>query len=319
MAALHSPSDDLGRKIPHDNLWLLAVDPFTSLDAEPLLHIVEALNHGHQPSRVQAAFVLAPSSFNWTGEFNGDWFAKYRPLAQARLDRFLPLPSIEKVVVPCEQTGMRAAVTTLLDHAQRLGATCIVVATHARRGVERMALGSFAETLILSSPIPVLVLNPTQHVPQMVRKILVPVDLTEDEDSFAAEIALYARALDADVVLFHKQSDPFDPIVQQGVFSLGGGWVSTQEYVNAETESKFQRLEKLQAAIQRHEIRCAHVMDSSPLGLIESVDRAARNSGADMITVMTRSGPWSAALLGSVARGLVRGASVPVMVQRVSN
>jgi nucleotide-binding universal stress UspA family protein len=63
-------------------------------------------------------------------------------------------------------------------------------------------------------------------------------------------------------------------------------------------------------------VEVSHIFDSTPGGLIESIDNAAKTSHADMVSVLTQSGSWSAALLGSVARGLVRNASVPVLVSR---
>ena len=45
----------------------------------------------------------------------------------------------------------------IADEARRVGAGLIVMGTHGRRGLLRLALGSDAEAVLRSSPVPVLV------------------------------------------------------------------------------------------------------------------------------------------------------------------
>ena len=54
-----------------------------------------------------------------------------------------------------ENPGGRVA-DTIVDEAKRWKADLIVMGTHGRRGVKRMLLGSDAELVIRSSPVPVL-------------------------------------------------------------------------------------------------------------------------------------------------------------------
>ena len=67
---------------------------------------------------------------------------------------------------------------------KKVKADCLVISTHARTGLERLAMGSFAETVILTSAVPVLVLNPANKVPVSVRKILVPTDLSKKSEKY---------------------------------------------------------------------------------------------------------------------------------------
>jgi nucleotide-binding universal stress UspA family protein len=47
----------------------------------------------------------------------------------------------------------------ILEEAERLGATQIVVGTHGRRGLTHLVLGSVAEAVVHESPVPVLVVK----------------------------------------------------------------------------------------------------------------------------------------------------------------
>lgn len=295
--------------------WVIAVDPFSDLDFHPLLQLVKTLAEPSEAT-LHALYVLAPATLNWTGDFSGPWRAKYLPVAQAKMAEIFAGTGFETAVVTCREPGQRSAVKSLLSHAKKLKADRLIISTHARTGLERLTMGSFAESVIVASKIPVLVVNPTAKVPSSVKKILVPTDLSKKNEKFVRGVADYAKRLGAEVVLFHKQPDPLDPIVQQGVYSLGGGWVSVQNFMDEEMEERTRQIEKIESDLRRQDVPVSHVFDSSPAGLIESINRAASDSGADMISVLTQSGEWTAAILGSVARGLVRSAERPILVQR---
>jgi len=310
----HKLSKIVSRPRRRGKIWVMAVDPFGDRDLAQVWNLVTPLAE-KSGAEVQAAYVLAPSSMNWTGDFSGPWMKRYFPIAEKKMAEILP-STVKINVIQCHNSGLRYAVKALIAFAKRVDAECLVISTHGRKGIARVALGSFAETVILTSKIPVLILNPEVGVPSEVHKILVPTDLSKKSEKFVANVADYAKNLNAEIVLYHKQPDPLDPIIQQGVYSLGGGWVSVQNFIDDEWKEKNRKIMKLEALVSRRKVPVSHVVDSSPGGLIESIEKAAKENGVDMVSVLTQSGSWSAALLGSVARGLVRSSPVPVLVQR---
>lgn len=293
-------------------IWVAAVDPFSELQGQSVvdfaLHLGEAAR-----AFVEPVYVLSPASFNWTGEFSGPWLKKYLPMAQARMQELF---GDKGRVIPCKDSGTRAAVKALVTHAQSVGAETIFISTHARHGLERLAMGSFAETLILASKIPVTVLNPKAFKTSQINKVLIPTDLSKASKSFVMAMTEQAKKWGAELVLFYKQPDPLDPIIQQGIYSLGGGWVSMQNFIETELAEKIEALEKIEGMIKSDGVKVSHVIDSSPTSLIESINKVAQEQKADMIAIFTQAGPTTANVLGSVARGLVRESSVPVMIRR---
>jgi len=307
------------KKVPspkaRGKICLMAVEPFQSANIEPLVRLARAFSEPMR-GRVEAAYVLAPASMNWTGEFSGPWVKRYLPIAKAKLSEILPSEVAGQHVLVCKAAGQRAAVKSLVQFAQRKKVGCLVITTHQRKGLERWVMGSFAESLILVANVPVLLVNPAQTVPSAVRKILMPVDLGPKCEKNVAAMGVVAKALNAEVVLYHRQDDPLAPIVQQGVYTLGGGWMSMQSYSEDEQYGKTKRLEKLAAILQRSQVKASHILDSSPGGLVEGIQSAAKESGADLISIFTHAGAVGAAVLGSVARGLVRSSTIPLLVQR---
>jgi nucleotide-binding universal stress UspA family protein len=309
----------MGLKVtrPHmyGKTWVIAADPFSGLDQKPVLNFSRKLA-AQVGAHLEAIYVLAPSSFNWTGDFSGPWFKRYRPYAENQLENIYGSQNVNYEVALCKSSSLRESARTLIRRAERMGAHLLITATHARHGLERLAMGSFAETLILMSDIPVLVVNPEHKFPPSIRRILIPTDLSKESRKFIRSLRGLVEHLDSEIVLLYKKPDPMDPIIQQGVYSLGGGWISAQSFLDEENDRNNEQLTKLTQDLRRQGLRVSSIVDSSPFSLIESVNQAAVDKNIDMIALVTHSGPWAAAILGSVARGLVRTATVPILIHR---
>lgn len=318
MTLKRAPAQATGKKAsPRSGKnWLLAVDPYVDFDLAPMRRLAIAMADDARANLI-AGYVLAPASFNWTGEFSGPWMKKYKPAAEDKLlEIFGDDLAVNPTVIPCQRAGQRASVQCLTKFAAKARAEMIVISTHARHGLERWALGSFAESLILSSKVPVMIVNPAQKVPEKVRRILVPTDLTKESEAYVKANASLARRLGAAVTLFFKQPDPLDPMIQQGVYTLGGGWVTVQNFIEEDVGEKRRRMDKLELALRKLDVNVTSVIDTTSAGLIEGINAAVKSQNADMISVWTHSSPMSAAILGSVARGLIRTSEVPVLVSR---
>lgn len=74
------------------------------------------------------------------------------------------LAALRKIAAPYTDAGRKvdvhvvdgAPATEVLEVAARLGADLLVIGTHGRTGLSRMLLGSVAERIVRTSPIPVL-------------------------------------------------------------------------------------------------------------------------------------------------------------------
>jgi nucleotide-binding universal stress UspA family protein len=216
------------------------------------------------------------------------------------------------------KSGLKYSVEALVKHAQEVEAECIVVCTHARGGLERWVLGSFAESVLLTSDIPVLSINPTQPLPRKIGKIFVPTDLSPASTKFILKVSEFAGRIGASMELFFREPDPLDPMIQQGVYAVGGGWVSVQGYLEEGHEEDKKRLAKICEGIRKRGVVCNSLTATArgSSSLVYAIEESAGKEGADLIAVLTQSGPVAATLLGSVARSLVRTSPIPILVFR---
>lgn len=295
--------------------WVLAVDPFSDLDQGAMIEFAQKLA-GKAGAQLLGAYALAPESLNWMGEFSGPWLKKYEPLAKQNLDARLAGKGIPHEVVKVSKAGLRAAVQGFLSYAKKQKADCIVVATHARTGLERWAMGSFSETVVLSAPSSVLVLHPSQSLPSDVRTILMPTDLSKKSVQHVLTSAKSFQKLSPKIELYYKLPDPLDPLVQQGVYTLGGGWVNVHSYLDKELTSKRKELEALAGKVRALGLECRVNADNGEGSLIDGIHKAVKDTGADLISLRTETGRVAAVVVGSVARILMRTATVPVWIHR---
>ncbi len=93
----------------------------------------------------------------------------------------------------------------ILDWARRHRPDLIVVGTHGRKGLKLALLGSVAETIIRSSPVPVLA---ARGPVRAIRAILAPVNFTAYSDYGFAYAAAAAAALRARLKVLHVTDDP---------------------------------------------------------------------------------------------------------------
>jgi len=115
--------------------------------------------------------------------------------------------------------------TEIVTVAQEQGADLIIMATHGRKGLQKLFLGSTAEKVLEHAPCPVLLLRPDEDEimppPGQVESIVLPTDFS-DEASRAAPLALeLAGHFGAKLILFHcVEQDVPPPYYVAGITSI---------------------------------------------------------------------------------------------------
>lgn len=197
-------------------------------------------------------------------------------------------------------------------------AELIAIATRGHTGLKRAFLGSTTESLLRSTPCPVLVFreNERSSTKQRVRKtgaalhfrkILVPLDFSE-LSRLGLEYALgFAQEFHATVVLFHS--------VSVSSYVMGNRYTAQQVPTLSASQQKHARteMENLGEAISR---KGGTVETKVALGSpVEQIEKYVRKAGIDLIITSTHgSSGLRTVFMGSTAAGLVRYATCPVLV-----
>jgi len=234
----------------------------------------------------------------------------YRALAEkefARICRNCDLPGLKplKILVSSENSKRHDPVV-LLEYARESGADLIVVSSHARHGISRALLGSFTESLLMRSSIPVLTVNPDTEVREGIRKILFATDFAPRFFGPFQEAVDLARTLDADLTIFYKE-----PAVKSKFMNP-----EVRAYLEEDTSLRMQRAREWEKSGKDKGVRIQLILDRTPGSVVSAIADAVRSGHYDLVMLGSQADPTTTWLLGSKAREISLQSSCPVCVLR---
>ncbi|WII71170.1 universal stress protein [Bdellovibrio sp. 22V] len=232
-------------------------------------------------------------------------------------DYNLPFLMDAKVIPHASQSHAGAA-ETLSNYAMKVKADLIVVGSHGRQGFQRFILGSFAESLLLQSEVPVCVVGSHAMSTRSTKNILFPTEFGEHSKDNFKHILQLAKMLRAEVLLLHAIARPieslFDLDTRPRVYNYKGKMLTLEQIVESQIESQSHHAQLWVDWAQKEGVTAHFFIDSSFKAVDELVLEAVQKHEADLIVMEAQSGPMSAALLGSYTRNVVRKAPCPVYV-----
>jgi len=213
------------------------------------------------------------------------------------------------VLLTVDSLSVRQTTRALSEYAWTKGARMIAVATHGRKGVARLFMGSFAESLLQESSVPTFVFNPKSEKAGRTKKIFFPVELPLRDKAPVDEVLQFAKQNGAKIVFFHKvdyiNEFTVSPLYQVPVY---------QDYLEHDIDTRFKELESLLARAVAAGVPAEIVLDKAGTNVPDRILAAARKYRADLIAMVATTGRVQSALLGSVTRQIIRSAAVPVWV-----
>jgi nucleotide-binding universal stress UspA family protein len=300
-----------------------------AIDAYPdelELHIKSAcaLQAMFPKSKIFPVYVLSEESFTERG-YSSFLKPALKPMATKAIAKLLTQfdkLNLQKPRVLVEVSASRTACARkLLRFAERTGAAQIALGCHARKSLSRFFIGSFSETLVGQSRLPVLVAGPhcteMNHGPEV---IVFPTRFTSENNSAFTDILDLAVRMRSELHLFHKTSFALDSLAQGGVQLMGGGWVTFDPYQNPDQNHQdgFQRQAQSwlnQAASRGIKTRIVSENFREPTShaIVEYVNHLGDRSALVAMTFLnSRVGTVKGALLGSVTLDVIRASTCPV-------
>ena len=205
------------------------------------------------------------------------------------------------------------AATALVEVAAEYRADVIAVGTHGERPGIWRRLGSTAEHLARHSTVPVLLAADVRDAPP--RRLLAAIDDDPDVDAVLEWAGGLGERYDAQTTVLHVVSSAFlGGLLSAGAVVSGLSIpVSEEVLVGAKQESQGWVEQVIAAAgLDRPGVRSETTLGDPA----HEVLSAAEHLGSDLIVMGSNASGVRSALLGSVAREVLRGASCPVLVVR---
>ena len=295
-------------------IW--AVDAFSEDTALQLKLLRQLKNLADTiPVTIQPVMVLSPDQLNMPPNLFAELSESIEVTANKELVHLTEkhkVPGMQKPeILLSKNNSLRAAVEILNSYAKKTSADLVAVSTQSKKGVTHFLFGSFAETLILQSEIPIFVINPSLHNLKRNKSILFPTDLSEASRVALEEVIKMAQERKFSVVLFNR----VEYHNQFAVPDFDAGAYTT--FLENNVVVRKQDLEALSEYARGKGVKIEWRLDES-LGssVSEAIVTVAKKMRVNLIAMASRSGPIASTILGSTTRSVVRSASCPIWVLR---
>ncbi len=256
----------------------IQIEPVTVLSPDQLRVPATAFHHHREEYRLEAEKIL----LGWTKKTKSVNITK-------------------PTLLVSERFSTKASVTTLLSYAKQTGASAIAVSTRASKGLTRILLGSFAETLLLHSTVPLLISNPKTIAPKKFQHVIFTTDLSMSSlDSFK-QVRDVAKMLNAKLIIYHK----LEYVIPETVMALHDSPVY-DKYLADDIKDRERRLTSLVDEATSSGIKTTLMFDKRPGFVVDAIVKLSKKLKSSLICMSSHTGPVASALLGSVARQVVR-------------
>lgn len=204
--------------------------------------------------------------------------------------------------------NVHSTVEVLLEYARENDADAIVTSTHSRGTVEKFFLGSFAETLLLQSEIPVITVNPSSVGCERISKVLLPSTFDQKFRSAFKRTVEFCAGVGASMAVFYKE--PYIPMLK----------ISYELLRLLESEAKMHKKEANWYVewADKHRVALEIYIDSKPGKIAEAITSFAEEHAVDLIAMASQT-PQFGPRIGSLCRKVVRRAECPVWTFRTDD
>jgi universal stress protein A len=222
------------------------------------------------------------------------------------------LPALAPVtLLLSEHASPRAAARRMADYAREVRADIIMVHTHAREGLPRFFRGSFAETLLHISPVPVLVSSPSNRIlGDHFEEVLFPTNFSEISAEIFDVITDLVAEMHARLELLHEVDDLYPLLSPIDFMAPIEPQFDARVLVhNAEETAERWKSRAVARGVPLHY--------SIRVGVGEHADAivdTARGMVSPLVVLTCGSSLLSASLLGSTAHTVLRHGPCPVLV-----
>lgn len=196
-----------------------------------------------------------------------------------------------------------AAVDRFLKFANFEKAKLIALFTHNKKGLERLIMGSFAETAVHRSRIDLLLAGPKTKYPQRIKNIFYASDFSPRSKRDLHRVLELCKQVSARLTVFHAAEITYH-------------WPPDE--ASSEILAYRRKIKKMQNWIES-ECKKAKVsffvkIKTELESTADLAIKGARSAKADLIIVGAKAGPLAALMGGSVTRKIVRNGSYPVLI-----
>lgn len=265
------------------------------------------LNCDVQPVAIFPDLTLPKASVQWRAEI--------LKAANQTVEEITKKTGTEDFLTPVKKfvpyLSTRKMALALIQYAEESKAEMICCNTQAKSRWNPFRLGSFAETLVSASRIPVLLLNPKARTSPKISRVLFPTDFTQDAKNALTNFKPWAKMLNSRLILYNQVDFPsvYTPDFHSSWQTMGLPVVTKELEKIRKAKAK-----KWVAHLKADNISASAIVELQKTFIADAILGAAKKNKADLIVMVSRSGQVVQAIVGSIARDVLQNANCPVLV-----
>lgn len=256
---------------------------------------------------VEAVYVASPLEIDLATAFDVPIELRFTTYPKSLVEqalRKLGFARLRATVLTQNGLSLTSAVRALAAHAAREKADLTLVASHARKGVSRLFVGSFAETLVHLSKTDLLVFHETTRAAKRApRNLLFAHDLSRDGDRGFEKALAYAKRWKCALHVIHVPEPAY-----------GIHFDDQNARVESYRSGVRKKIQAIEARLKRSSVAGSVVVDMRWAPISELILSQAQRVHADVLLVFAKSGRLASLMGGSVTRQVLRASVAPVLV-----
>ncbi len=268
--------------------------------------------------QTQLASAVSPDLLSWPSHFDDEWGNEFmrlaKKIANENLKEYENRSSEPPELILQTINSKKQSVRSLIDYAKNSGAGMISAIAHLSNHDNLFSFpGSFVETLVAESPLPVLVVNSQSDPMRTVRRILVPTDFSKACRFDFGRIVELSKSLRCQIVLMHVLTVPDGMGIVEGA-GLSGGWPRIESFIESVVEEANNNAREMISFAKNEAIEIEFKLIRNRERLTQVILDQALSARADLIAMTNQTGPIASLILGSMTRQLMRSSQLPILV-----
>jgi nucleotide-binding universal stress UspA family protein len=295
---------------PKKSTILLAIDPFEKRMRPSRIALRELHFWARKlGARVDAVYVMPESPSD--SRFNQLHTRAYDQLKEAVASLHLDMPVHTRVIWGHEDEPFQPA-DILVDYAKEIGANLILVSSHGRKWFSKMVLGSFAEKVLMHSPVPVLFFGMLPNSSESFRRVMFTTDFS-DASKLAFEMFLdQIRPMNPELLIFHVAEYPN---LISGMSLSGVGAYLPETYWRVMKESLINEGDAWAKIAREHGVSQVRTVIEEGIGdVASSIKKTALAERISLIGLASIRSEFQKVVMGSISTQVFRSHSHSVWV-----
>lgn len=303
---------------PDNQIIFWAFDP--TQDPAQAKNIIKELKtwSRHLHCDVQPLTLFSRDNYSFPIENASEWHDSFEETVRQLAQRYIK-KSGAKFLPPLTVFSSSITNRGLAEHTARYardaGALMIVANTRATKKTGPLRLGGFAETLVATSEVPVLLLNRNAPSSQRITKVLYPTNFDSQSKAGLQLLKPYLKAFHAKALLFNQIENPnifpwdYD-MTRQSATGIA------QEKMRKTEELRAKKVKEFAALLDQEQIPSEAILKRQKDRLSAEILAAAKKQDVGLIALTSMSGPLLQSIFGSTAQDILCEAKCPVLVFR---